>query len=101
MNHTHQCPHCAENFNVNEPQSQYQVNDLTQLTYCSMECSTAHMFTPNGVALLQDVLSHQDDHVEIVGYIAIECTPETKLNDIEQLANKMCCNPLALSTNCG
>lgn len=43
------CLNCLVHFNTNAPDSEYQVNDLLDETFCSADCSHKYMFKPEGI----------------------------------------------------
>lgn len=38
------CPHCNTQFDWNDSDSEYQVNDHFELIFCSFECSKVYSF---------------------------------------------------------
>jgi hypothetical protein len=81
------CPNCNTEFNINDHDSAHQVNDLTNLTYCSCECSEEHMFKPETVAILANHYQNTTlpPKEEIIEDISTETFNKTNAQ-IEQLA---------------
>ena len=42
------CPNCSVHFNTNVPDSEHQVNDLFEETFCSFKCSQEYIFSNAG-----------------------------------------------------
>lgn len=73
------CPCCLTHFNVNHPESEHQVNDLLDETFCSADCSQQYMFKLEGIQKIVDTYKTAGtipDLKELIDFIAVEITVE-------------------------
>lgn len=83
------CPNCNQLFNIDDKNSGYQVNDLTELTYCSWECSAQHLFKPEAMAHILKHVGPDDSKEEIIECINAEIDSSISQEQITDLAEKI------------
>lgn len=84
------CPNCKQEFNIEDKNSGYQVNDLTELTYCSFDCSSQHLFNPES---LPNIIENMDKSIseEVLIEWITEEIDSTKFNfeNVKTLSKKI------------
>lgn len=82
------CPHCKQDFDIEEKNSGYQVNDLTEGTYCSVDCSAEHLFTEEAIPSILEHLDCTTSKEEIIEKISNEVGSYSD-KQIDDLATKL------------
>lgn len=83
------CPNCKEDFDIEEQNSPYQVNDFTQLTYCSSECSALHMLTSEGIKEMVKLTGVTDSKADIIESITAENCDTLTDEQVDDIAEKI------------